>query len=137
MIKQTELPLHGTPLCILNSQVSVRYRMTLITEAPGSQTLTSFVKIIALKAVVPRGSVHFTSSHPLTRTLHFWLPNTGFSLRFVFKQSCVKTHDFFIWILRHSVLITKLRCAAFVKNVLKCCISMLSLADLLSSYQIV
>ena len=101
--------------------------MTLITEALRSQTLTSFLKIIATKQFALHIFVSSDTDAPLLAPEH----------RFVFKQSCVKTHDFFIWILRHSVLIIKLRCAAFVKNVLKCCISMLSLADLLSSYQIV
>lgn len=52
-----------------------------------SQTLTSFLKII------PRSGLHFTSSHPLTRTLYFWLPNTGlFNTWFLyldFKALCI------------------------------------------------
>ena len=52
-----------------------------LLQHPRSKTLTSFLKSIALnKAAVSsatRGSVHFTSSHPLIRTLHLWLPNSG------------------------------------------------------------
>ena len=52
-----------------------------LQQHPCSKTLTSFLKSIALnKAAVSsatRGSVHFTSSHPLIRTLHLWLPNSG------------------------------------------------------------